>query len=165
MDIEFLKSLPISERELLIRKELGPEKCKFLDKYDLKLNDRFYFERIQEKYPDQEYFSYKLATKSSLIGMIFHINRLCFAKTKYFEKNINNYVPCIHSCRNGFVETDMWNMEFLKQKGTNIIIDLRDLSKIHWVADFHDLCNYLELELDKFNAKIRSNASDLNIRA
>ncbi|MFX0549308.1 hypothetical protein ACOAKC_08215 [Hathewaya histolytica] len=131
-------------REKVMRDALGKEKCKILDKYNLHSNERIYWERIQEKYPTQEYFSHKFAIKTSPLGMIFHIYRLCFAKTKYFENNWDKFVPCVYNCKDGFVETEIYNMEYLKQRSTGIIIDLRELAKIKWVQDFKDLCDYLE---------------------
>jgi len=32
----------------------------------------------------------------------------------------------------------------IKQKSTSIVIDLRELARIHWLKDFKDLCAYLE---------------------
>lgn len=144
MDNDTLKSLEPSIREKIMREELGEEKCKILDKYNLNSNQRLYWERIQEKYPVQEYFSHKLARKASSIGMIFHIYRLCFAKTKYFENNWTKFVPCVYNHRYGFVETEIYNMEYIKQKSTGIILDLRELAKIKWLHEFKELCCYLE---------------------
>ncbi|MFD3156592.1 hypothetical protein ACFIJ5_06980 [Haloimpatiens sp. FM7330] len=148
MDNEALKNMSSEMREKVMREEIGEEKCKIIDKYDLHPNERLYWERRQEKYPNQEYFSHKLAKKSSLIGMIFHINRLCFAKTKYFENNWSKFVPCVYNYKKGFVETELYNMEYIKQKSTGIVLDLRELSKIKWLKDFKELCKYIE-EKDK----------------
>lgn len=146
MDYEALKAITLEDREKYLRELLGEEKCRVLDKFNLHLNDRFYWERHQEKYPVQEYFSHKLAVKSSPLGMVFHINRLCFAKVKYFEKHWDEYIPCIYDCKKGFVESELFDMEFIKQKDTTLVIDLRELAKIHWLKDFKELCVYLEAE-------------------
>lgn len=153
MDIEVLKTVDDDIREKYLRKQLGDEKCRILDKYDLRSNSRLYWERYQEKYPVQEYFSHKLAVKSSSIGMIFHIYRLCFAKVKYFENHWDEYVPCIYDFKKGFVETELYNMEFIKQKSTGIVLDLRELGKIHWLKDFKELCAYLEEMDEKVNKR------------
>ncbi|MBI6875169.1 hypothetical protein [Clostridium aciditolerans] len=144
MDCDALKALSEEVRERYLREQLGSEKCKILDKYNLRSNSRLYWERYQEKYPVQEYFSNKFAMKATPLGMIFHINRLCFAKVKYFEQHWDEYVPCIYDCRKGFIETEIYDMEFIKQKSTGIVIDLRELAKIHWLKDFKDFCAYLE---------------------
>lgn len=153
MDNDMLKAVDDEIREKYLRKQLGDEKCRILDKYSLRSNSRLYWERHQEKYPVQEYFSHKFAVKSSHLGMIFHIYRLCFAKVKYFENHWDEYVPCIYDFKKGFVETELYNMEFIKQKSTGIVLDLRELGKIHWLKDFKELCAYLE-EMD-LNVKQR----------
>lgn len=153
MDNDTLKAVDDEIREKYLRKQLGDEKCRILDKYSLCSNSRLYWERHQEKYPVQEYFSHKFAVKSSPLGMIFHIYRLCFAKVKYFENHWDEYVPCIYDFKKGFVETELYNMEFIKQKSTGIVLDLRELGKIHWLKDFKELCAYLE-EMD-LNVKQR----------
>lgn len=146
VNYEALEALSLGDRENYLREQLGEEKRRVLDKFNLHLNDRLYWERHQEKYPVQEYFSHKLAVKSSPLGMIFHINRLCFAKVKYFEEHWEEYTPCIHDCKKGFAQCELFDMEFIKQKDTDIIIDLRELAKIHWLKDFKELCLYLESE-------------------
>ncbi|GAA0787747.1 hypothetical protein [Hathewaya limosa] len=149
-----LINLEPSVREQVMREELGEEKCKILDKYGLHPNERIYWEKVQEKYPTQEYFSHKFAVKSSVLGMIFHIYRLCFAKTKYFENNWDKFIPCVYTLREGFIETELYNMEFIKHKKTGLIIDLRELSKIHWIQDFKDLCLYIENKEKELERKI-----------
>lgn len=144
MDYNALKALPVELREGYLRDQLGSEKCKVLDKYNLHPNSRVYWERHQEKYPVQEYFSNKFAIKATPLAMIFHINHLCYAKVKYFEEHWDEYVPCRYDCKRGFVETEIYDMEFIKQKSTGISIDLRELARIHWLKEFKDLCAYLE---------------------
>lgn len=144
MNLKYLKELEQPIREKLMREELGEEKCKIIDKFNLHPNENLYWERVEPKYPNQEYFSHKLATKSTPIGIIFHINRLCYAKTKYFEQNWDKFVPCIYSYIDNFVETEIYNMEYIKHKSTGITLDLRELAKIHWIDDFRAICTYLE---------------------
>ncbi|KDR96320.1 hypothetical protein SAMN02745945_02401 [Peptoclostridium litorale DSM 5388] len=145
MDWDFLRSCDYKTRETLLRGDLTGEKCKVLDKYGLTSNSRLYWEKIQEKYPTQEYFSHKLARKSTVIGMIFHIHRLCFAKVKYFENNWDDYEPCKYIWdQGGFVNCELYDMEAIRQKATGIVIDLRDLARIKWLRDFHAMCTHLE---------------------
>ena len=153
MNKDLLLSMNKHKRELLMREELGERKCKILDKYNLHTNDRLYWERIQEKYPTQEYFSHKFASKSSELGMVFQVYRLCFAKTKYFENNWSKFTPCYYDCKKGFVETEIYNMDFIKHKSTGIVIDLRELAKIKWIKEFHALCDYLELKEKEIKLK------------
>lgn len=144
MNLNYLKELDVITMEKTMRNELGEEKCRIIDKYNLHPNERLYWERIEAKYPKQEYFSHRLAVKTSPLGIIFYINNLCYAKTKYFEKNWDKYIPCYYDFFKGFVETEVHNMDFIKQKSTGIILDLRELAKIHWIEDFKALCEFLE---------------------
>ncbi|WP_010295668.1 hypothetical protein [Clostridium senegalense] len=144
MNNDLLRTLDDTEREKIMREELGEEKCKVIDKYGLSTNKKLYWERVQEKYPVQECFSHKFAKKSSTLGMVFHLYRLCFAKTKYFENNWEKFESCIYDCKRGFIVTPIYNMEFIRHKSTGVVIDLRELSKIHWLQDFKDLCKYIE---------------------
>ncbi|MEW8955682.1 hypothetical protein [Clostridium sp.] len=82
--------------------------------------------------------------------MVFQVYRLCFAKTKYFENNWHNFYPCIYDLKEGFKETELYNMEFITQRTTGITIDLRYLSTIHDIAIFRSLCAYLEEIQSKF---------------
>lgn len=145
LDLDFLRNCEDEERERILRARLGDEKCKVLDKYGLRSNRRLYWERTQEKYPTQEYFSFKLAEKSTVLGMIFHIHRLCFAKVKYFENNWHDYKPCKYIwTEGGFVDCDIHDMEAIKQKATGLVIDLRDLTRIKWLHEFKAMCSELE---------------------
>lgn len=143
---DLLKAMDNEKREEFMRCELGKDKCKVLDKYKLSSNSRLYWEKVQEKYPVQEYFSHKFARKSSVLGMVFHIYRLCFAKTKYFENNWDKFESCKYDYKKGFLVTELYDMEYIRHKPTGIVIDLRELSKIHWLKDFKELCEYLESE-------------------
>lgn len=151
MDRDTLKSLDTDTREKVMREELGEEKCKIIDKYNLHPNNRLYWERRQEKYPVQEYFSHNLALKASPLGMVFHIYRLCYAKTKYFESNWQNFKPCNYNHKKGFVDAEIHEMEYIKQLSTGIVIDLRELAKIKWLSEFKELCKYLEERHEEVN--------------
>ena len=144
-DRDDLLKFDIDEREKILRSHLSNEKCKVLDKYGLTSNGRLYWEKIQEKYPIQEFFSHKFAVKASVLGMIFHINRLCFAKVKYFENNWDDYEPCKYVWRKrDFVSCELYDLEAIRQKETGIVIDLKDLGRIKWFADFVTMCEDLE---------------------
>ncbi|WP_242840703.1 hypothetical protein [Clostridium hydrogeniformans] len=144
LDFEKLKLMDPLLREKFLKEYLGEEKCKVLDKYGLTLNNRLYYEKIEAKYPTQDYFSLKFASKATVLGMVFQVYRLCFAKTKYFENNWHNFYPSIYDLREGFKETELYNMEFITQYHTGITIDLRYLSTIHDIKIFKSLCSYLE---------------------
>jgi hypothetical protein len=152
LDLDFLKSCSPEVREKIVRERLGEEKCKVMDKYGLTLNERLYWEKIQEKYPTQEQFSLKLSVKTSTLGIIFHLHRLCFAKTKYFESNWRDYEPCKYIWTEGrFVPCELYDMEAIRQKKSGTVVDLRDLGRIKWLKDFHDMCRKLEQIKQKYS--------------
>lgn len=145
MNYQVLKSAAQEIRDDYLRQELGMEKCEILDKYQLISNTNLYWERHHEHQPIQEYFSHKFAKKSSPLGMIFHIYKLCYAKVKYFDQNWNKFVPCIYNWQSGlFEETRLSDMEFIKHISSGIMLDLRNLAKINRYEDFVALCHYLE---------------------
>ena len=151
MDYEILKKADQVTRDNLLRQELGSEKCKILDKYQLRSNSRLYWERYQSHYPVQEYFSHKFVKKASPLGIIFHIYRLCYGKVKYFEQNWDDFSPCIYNWQQEFfVETELYDMEYIKHLSTGIIFDLRNLARINKYEDFVTLCNYLEDQQNRF---------------
>ncbi len=156
IDLDYLRSCDDSERERIMRERLGREKCKVLDKYGLSSNSRLYWERIQEKYPTQEYFSYKLAEKSTVLGMIFHIHRLCFAKVKYFENNWEDFEPVKYFwTKGGHLRCEEFDMEAIRQKATGIVIDLRDLARIKWLHEFKSMCEELERQKEIAEIKVQ----------
>ena len=145
MNREFLKSASQEFRDNYLREVLGREKCEMVDKYQLRSNTRFYWERHHEHQPVQEYFSHKFAKKSSSLGLIFQIYKLCYAKVKYFNQHWGNFSPCIYNWQSGlFEETRLSDMEFIKHSSSGIILDLRNLAKINRYEDFVALCRYLE---------------------
>lgn len=144
MDYDVLKASSQDFRDKCLKEELGEEQIKVIEKYGLVSNENFYWQKVEDKYPTQEYFSHKFAKKASALGMIFHIYRLCYAKVKYFEKNWDNFDPCVYHWKKGFVETDIYDMEFIKHKSTGLVIDLRNLCHINKVEEFYKLCCYLE---------------------
>lgn len=150
MNHQLLKSASQEIRDEYLRQELGREKCEILDKYQLRSNINFYWERHHEHHPVQVHFSHKFAKKASPLGMIFHIYKLCYAKVKYFDLNWDDFAPYIYNWQSGlFEEARMSDMEFIKHLSTDIILDLRNLARINRYEDFVALCNYLEEQKQK----------------
>ena len=144
MDYDILRKGTQEIRDKFLKEELGEEKSKVIDKYSLTCNENLYWQRVQDKYPTQEYFSHKFTKKASTLGIIFQIYRLCYAKVKYFEKNWDDYCACVYHYKKGFIETDIYNMEFIKHRSTGIVLDLRNLCHINKIEEFLRLCRYLE---------------------
>lgn len=82
--------------------------------------------------------------QNDILGMIFRIHKLCFAKVKYFRQNIDKFQPCKHHFQDGFIETDLWDSEFLRHKASGFMVDYRYLQSIHHYQDFLKFCKLLE---------------------
>ncbi|MDK2563454.1 hypothetical protein QOZ84_07820 [Romboutsia sedimentorum] len=124
--------------------KLSPEKYKLIQKYSLSLNDSLIWEFKHDKYYTTKYFSNKFAVKQSTLALLFNIHRLCYAKIKYFEHNFHKYKPYKYNFKVGFFECELFDMEFILHKPSNIIIDIRNLQEIKDINKFKDFCNYLE---------------------
>ncbi len=144
MDYHSLKMQDSELRNRILLNELEPEKRQVLKKYALQCNANLYWERPKDKYPQKIFFSHKFAKKSSLVRIIFYIYQLCFAKVKYFERNWDDFTPLIHDWRKGFIECELYDMEFVRHKYTGILFDLRNLQKITSITEFLALCAYLD---------------------
>lgn len=123
---------------------LSKEKYNLLKKYNLQLNDDLYWESNHKKYPKVKYFSNKFAKNHSTLALLFYIHKLCYAKIKYFEKNFNKYIPYKYDYKKGFIECELFDMEFILHIPSNVIIDIRNLQEIKNIDEFHDFCRYLE---------------------
>jgi hypothetical protein len=145
MDCDLLRNSSQQLRYKALKEELPDEKIKIIDWYDLESNTNPYWEKRQNSYPAQEFFGHKFVKKTSPLGMIFHIYRLCYAKVKYFEKNWDKFISCQYNWNTQtFEECQMFEMECIKHLSTGMVFDLRNLSKINRIEDFLALCKYLE---------------------
>ena len=144
MDYQLLKMQDCEFRNQKLMAELDDEKVKVIKKYGLNCNSDLFWELPKGKYPQKVFFSHKFLKKSSVVRIIFYIYQLCFAKVKYFERNWDDFVPCVYSWREGFVECELYDMEFIKHKYSDIIFDLRDLKKITDIKEFLAICDYLD---------------------
>lgn len=151
MDYSFLKYYDNKTRSEFLSKELDIDKCNVINKYQLTCNENLYWVKIDSKYPSITYFSHKFVKKSSALAMIFSIYKLCFAKIKYFEKNWDEFEPYKYDWRVGFKKCELYDMEFIRHKHTEIIIDLRNLAQIKKIEDFKKMCAYLENQSNNYN--------------
>ena len=123
---------------------LTQEKYNLIKKYSLTLNDDLIWEFHHDKYHTIKYFTNKFAIKHSTLALLFNIHRLCYAKIKYFEKIFDKFNPYKYDYKVGFHECELFDMEFILHKPSNIIIDLRNLQSIKDIDEFKRFCNYLE---------------------
>ena len=128
----------------MLKTQLSEEKIKLIEKYSLTCSDDMIWEFKHDKYHSVKYFSHKFAQKQSVLALLFYINRLCYAKIKYFEKNIYKYEPYKYAFLNGFCKCEIYDMEFLKHKPSNSMIDLRNLKEIKSIEEFKVFCSVLE---------------------
>lgn len=131
--------------EDILKNELSINKIKLLEKYNLTCSDDYIWEFRHNKYHTVKYFSHKFAKKHSTLALVFYINRLCYAKIKYFEDNFYKYEPYKYIFKKGFSKCEIYDMEFLFHKSSKNFIDIRSLREIKSIEAFNRLCRELEL--------------------
>lgn len=91
------KQLDNKTRDDLLKKNLNTEKIKLLERYGLiSCNDLKWISKKENSH-EQVYFTHAFLTKTDILGLIFRINKLCFAKIKYFRAHINNFEPYLYN--------------------------------------------------------------------
>ncbi len=131
-------------REKILKETLPIEKVKLIDRYGLICDENLRWISKKENSHEQIVFNNSFLLKADLLGLIFRINKLCFAKLKYFRNHIDEFEPYIYSPTNGFEKTEWWNSDFLKHSSSGIIVDYRFLQRITKIEEFREFCNYLE---------------------
>ncbi|HBZ5209244.1 TPA: hypothetical protein MJX78_003487, partial [Clostridioides difficile] len=104
--------------------DLTLDKRNLIKKYSLTLNEDLIWEFKHGKYHTIKYFTHKFAVKESVLALLFNIHKLCYAKIKYFESNFSKYEPYKYSYQDGFVKCEIYDMNFMFHKYSNIMIDL-----------------------------------------
>lgn len=127
-----------------LKEELSLEKRKLLDKYNLTCSDKYIWEDRHSKYHTIKYFTHKFAKKHSTLALVFYINKLCYAKIKYFEENFYKYESYKYVFDKGFLKCDIYDMEFLFHKPSGKFIDIRSLREIKSIESFRQFCRELE---------------------
>ena len=128
----------------ILKNELSLDKIKLLDKYNLTCSKDYIWELRHSKYHTVKYFSHKFAKKHSTLALVFYINRLCYAKIKYFEENFYKYETYKYRFQIGFCKCDTYDMEFLLHKPSGNFIDIRSLKEIKNIEEFRSFCKTLE---------------------
>ena len=128
----------------ILKNELSLDKIKLLDKYNLTCSKDYIWELRHSIYHTVKYFSHKFAKKHSTLALVFYINRLCYAKIKYFEENFYKYEPYKYIFKIGFCKCDTYEMEFLLHKPSGNFIDIRNLKDIKSIDEFKRFCRSLE---------------------
>ena len=113
----------------MLKQQLSIQKIKLIEKYSLTCSEDMIWEFKHDKYHTAKYFSHKFAQKESVLALLFYINRLCYAKIKYFDKNIEKYEPYKYVFLKGLCKCEMYDMEFLMHKPSGSMVDIRNLKE------------------------------------
>lgn len=116
----------------------------FLEKYDLHSTASHRWVSTRNSTPPRIYYRHQFLLRNEIMEIVLRKYQFCFAKIKYFRANIQKYDACKHDPRSGFVDTEMWDAEFLRHRDSRKLIDLRYLQRISDVADFLEIVNWLE---------------------
>lgn len=126
------------------KNQLSKDKQKVIEKYSLSCSKDMIWEFKHNKYHTIKYFTHKYAKKHSALALIFYINKLCYAKIKYFENNINKFDFYKYNFDSGFEKCEVYDMTFLLHKPSHKMIDIRFLQEIKSIEEFKLFCNKLE---------------------
>ena len=129
-------------REIIL--SLSEEKQKFIEKHSLILTDNLLWITLKENSFPRKICRHGFMEKSDILGLLFRINEICFAKVNYFRSHISSFEFYKYHYKDGFVSTGLWDAEFLKHKSSGYIIDLRFLNSIKEIEKFREFCIFLE---------------------
>ena len=138
------RKLDQQTRDNILKKELSNEKICIIDKFGLKSTPDLYWKSEKEYAHPHIFFKHSFLKDTDIIGILFRINRLCFAKVKYFRCNADKFEPHKYDFQKNFIKTDWWDAEFLKHKASGFQIDLRYLQTITKIETFIQFYKYLE---------------------
>jgi hypothetical protein len=135
----------LTEQKIIqLTQELCPEKLKLIEKYRLRPNIRLIWYSEKENTFPKKVFKQRFLVRNDLLALVFRVYELCAAKLTYYRGNWEKYAPYVYHFKEGFVETELWDMEFLKHLPSGYYIDLRYLQRITDINDFRKFCVYLE---------------------
>lgn len=139
-----LKNMDQITRDNFLKNELSEEKVLMIEKFHLESSPDLYWVSRRENSHEQIFFKHSFIKNSTILLILFRINKLCFGKVKYFSENINDFEPMFYDYRLGFQTTELWNADFLQHKKSGFIIDLRSLARITEIEKFKEFCRTLE---------------------
>ncbi|MBN2644517.1 MAG: hypothetical protein JXR59_03465 [Desulfuromonadaceae bacterium] len=136
MTTEVLLNELCEEKQLLIRKfRLVPKS----------IDGKTYWVRQFSNRPDHPYATHRAMRRCHVLELVFSFYDLCVAKMTYFRAHMSAYEACKNDLRNGeLTPCALWDMEFLRHRHSNVVIDLRNLAEISDIQVFRDLCHWLE---------------------
>jgi len=138
------KKLEQQTRDDLLKKELSNEKIRIIEKFGLKSTPDLYWISEKENAHPHIFFKHSFLKDTDIIGVLFRINRLCFAKVNYFRRNSDKFEPYKYDFQQNFIKTEWWDAEFLKHIASGFHIDMRYLQTITEIEKFIQFYEYLE---------------------
>ena len=138
---DMLRPNPKSDEIIL---SLTEEKRKLIEKYSLQLTDRMMWVTMKENSFPKKICRHTYLVKSDIMGLLFRVNEICFAKVNYFRLKRSSFEAFTYHFKNGFTPAELWDADFLRHKASGFMIDLRYLNKIKEIEKFREFCDYLE---------------------
>jgi len=132
------------ERDNQLKKELSEEKRMLVERFGLISTPCLKWLAIKENAQNHIIFTHKFLSQTDVIGALFRVKKLCFAKLNYYRANITKYTPFVYDPEKGFVKTELWNSDFLQHKASGYYIDYDYLQRITDIEEFKRFCLKLE---------------------
>ncbi len=123
---------------------LSADKQLLIRKHSLILTDKMLWITIKENSFPRKICRHQFMLKIDLIGLLFRINEICFAKLNYFRANLSYFEPYIFDFKKGFRKTELWDAEFFKHIPSGFMIDFRYFNKVKEISEFREFCMYIE---------------------
>ena len=135
----------LTDTEIIrLKQELSPDKLKLIEKYRLRPDIRLIWYSEKENAFPKKVFKHSFLLRHDVLTLVFRIYELCAAKLTYFRENQGKYAPYIYHFKDGFLKTELWDMEFLHHLSSGYYIDLRSLQGITDIHNFRQFCAHLE---------------------
>lgn len=134
----------VNSKSVDIVSSLPEEKRKFIEKHSLMITDNMLWVTVKENSFPRKICRHVFMEKSDILGLLFRINEICFAKVNYFRSHISSFEPSRYDFKDGFLTTELWDAEFFRHKASGYIIDLRYLNGIREIEKFREFCMFLE---------------------
>ena len=133
-----------NSRSIDIISSLPKEKINFIEKHSLILTENMLWVTLKENSFPRKICRHGFMEKSDILGLLFRMNEICFAKVNYFRSHISSFEAYKYHYEEGFVSTGLWDADFLKHKASGYILDFRYLNSIKEIEKFREFCFCLE---------------------
>lgn len=144
MKLKSMGEFDIHKKQYEIIEDIPEDKKLFIQKHSMLLTERMLWITIKENSFPRKICRHQFLLKSDMLGLLFRINEICFAKLNYFRANISCFKPYVFDFEKGFMKTELWDAEFFKHIPSGFMIDFRLLQKIREIEDFRRFCEYIE---------------------